>query len=275
MIFASLASGSSGNCTLAAANGSAVLIDCGVSAKRIKESLAALGIEIGRLDGIFLTHEHSDHIKGLKRMMSAFGVPVYASEGTLSALAAVTRDEYFQFAGRALMHAIPTEHWVELGAFRIQPFCTSHDAKAPYGYRIETAAEPKQAVGVMTDTGYFSDEMRDHLTALDAVLLEANHDRTMLTEGPYPPALKRRIMSQRGHLSNNAAGQLLSEILSPRLHDVLLGHMSKDNNTSALAIRTVEEEVAARCGSDALHALTITVAPHDGISRVIRIGETH
>lgn len=279
MIFTSLASGSSGNCTFAGTDQTHILIDCGISAKRIAESLTALGTSVKALDAVFLTHEHNDHIKGLKRLMSAFGIPVYASQGTLSALADAARDTYFSFAGKELMHVINADVPVKLGDFCILPFRTSHDAAGPLAYRIEAdqsaAAEkdkglrPHVSACVMTDTGYFDNAMRDHMQNLDVLLLEANHDRGMLSNGPYPMRLKRRIMSREGHLSNHAAGQLLAEIINPKLTHVFLGHLSKENNTPELAMHTVREEVAEKLGEDIAKRLSISVALHDGISQVI------
>lgn len=277
MIFASLASGSSGNCSFAATEHSSILIDCGLSAKRIDESLKALGYSAAGLDAVLLTHEHSDHIKGLKRLVSAYGVPVYASEATLRQLPEAARDEFFRYAGRELMHPVSAEQWLQIGDFSVLPFQVSHDAAGPFAYRFET----KQAAGtalrshvsgaVMTDTGFFDDAMRDHLLGLDVLLLEANHDRGMLSNGPYPLVLKRRIMSRQGHLSNNAAGQLLSEILNPRLSHVFLGHLSRENNTPELALETVRREVAERLGARAAEALSLSVAPREGLSQVIRL----
>lgn len=311
MIFTSLASGSSGNCSFVAAEHSRILIDCGLSAKRIDESLKAIGFSADSLDAIFLTHEHSDHIKGLKRLMSAYHIPVYASTATLGRLADAARDEFFRFAGSDLMHAVSADQLVQVGDFSVLPFQISHDAAGPLAYRIEVeqslagqsqAMQPQLgqfslrqpqaeqsyaeqshaedtepalrrhvSVAVMTDTGFFDDAMRDHLLNLDILLLEANHDRGMLSNGPYPMALKRRIMSRQGHLSNNAAGQLLAEIINPRLCHVFLGHLSKENNTPELALATVRREIAERLSERAAVELPLSVAPYDSMSEVIRL----
>ena len=268
MIFVSLASGSAGNCTLVVSDKSKILIDCGISAKRAVSSLAEFGIKPEELDGVFVTHEHSDHIKGLKRLMSAYGVRIYGSEGTLGNLAKAAKDEYFNFAGADLMNAVSADRYVSIGDMRITPFKIWHDTAAPCAYRIDTDAA---SVCVLTDCGHYDDYIRDHMLGLDALLLEANHDRTMLVNGPYPMMLKRRVMSSTGHLCNNASGQLLSEIISPRLKQVFLGHLSKENNTPQTALKTVLSELKNNCGEKALSSLYINVAPQDGISHIAEL----
>ena len=278
MIFTSLASGSSGNCTLLHTDDTDLLIDCGISARRIEEELNALGLSLEDIDAVLVTHEHSDHIKGLKRLMSAYSIPVYASEGTLSALYQSTKDEYFRFSGADLMHGISADREFQLGSALICPFRIYHDAAAPLGFRIEaagsgTAPEDRSRVSVCvtTDTGYFDDYIRDHLLYLDAALIESNHDRSMLVEGKYPMYLKRRIMSRKGHLCNNQSGKLLSEIISPRLRHVFLGHLSRENNTPEIALSTVLSEVREALGERIASGLSISVAPQDGMSEVVRL----
>ena len=283
MIFVSLASGSSGNCTFVASDTAKVLIDCGISAKKIDESLRALGFSAAELDGIFLTHEHTDHIKGLKRLMSAYGIPVYASAGTLAALSGALRDEYFSFAGKALMHELQADKAMRIRGMCITPFCISHDAAQPFAYPIdvkEALSLFEEAAGdgcrsihaaVATDLGYFDDEIRDHLLGLDALLLEANHDRGMLANGPYPLRLKRRIMSREGHLSNTSCGQLLAEIMHPGLKCVLLGHLSKENNTPEVALSTVTGELCSLLCVNKEELPQISVAPPDRASHAFRM----
>ena len=291
MKFVSLASGSSGNCTFVGTDTAKILIDCGISAKRIDESLRALGFCAEELDAVFLTHEHTDHIKGLKRLMSAYHIPVYASAGTLSALSGALRDEYFNFAGRDLMHEVRADETIRINGLHVTPFRISHDAAQPFAYRMEAAQALSlfaddangaddgahgchvAAAAVATDLGYFDDEICRHLMGLDVLLLEANHDRGMLANGNYPMGLKRRIMSRAGHLSNNSCGQLLAEIVNPRLCHVFLGHLSRENNTPHAALETVEAELLRCLGPRArsMQLPEISVAPHDGMSEVIRV----
>lgn len=279
MIFTSFASGSSGNCTFFASGSTKILIDCGISAKRIGDCLRALGLSLSDLDAVLLTHEHSDHIKGLKRLMSAYDIPVYASEGTLSALFQATRDEYFRYAGGALMHPVSADSEFRIKDAEVCPFRVYHDSASPLGFRIEardsgaSALAPSsfRTVCVATDTGYFDDYIRDHLLYSDAALIEANHDRAMLAGGKYPLYLKRRIMSRTGHLCNNQTGKLISEIMSPRLKHVLLGHLSRENNTPGLALETVQKEIEMALGDDMLKKLDISVAPQDGMSALVEL----
>ena len=278
MIFVSLASGSSGNCTLLHTEHENILIDCGISAKRIADSLRAFDLDIGDLDAVLLTHEHSDHIKGLKRLMSAYSIPVYASEGTLEALPYATRDEYFRFAGTSLMYPVSADREFYIGSTLICPFHIYHDAAAPLGYRAEAmspgdgqSSAARRAVCVTTDTGYYDDYIRDHLLYLDAALIESNHDRGMLAGGRYPVSLKRRIMSRQGHLCNNQTGKLIAEVLSPRLKHVFLGHLSKENNTPKLALDTVKMEISEALGAERAESLSVSVAPQDGPPMVISL----
>ena len=273
MLFISLASGSSGNCTLIHSEKTNLLIDCGISSRRIAEALRALCISLEDIDAVLLTHEHSDHIKGLKRLMSVYGIPVYGSDGTLDALSSVTRDDYFRFSGADLMHGISEDRDIQIGDVLISPFHIYHDAAAPLAYRAEAySALPgdgglkRRAVCVATDTGYFDDYIRDHMLYLDAALIEANHDRSMLAGGRYPLYLKRRIMSRNGHLCNNQTGKLISEIACDRLKNVLLGHLSRENNTPELALQTVETELSSVLGEDSPIIPRLYVAPHDGMS---------
>lgn len=276
MIFASLSSGSKGNATLIKTAGAMVLIDCGISAKKADESLKALGLSADQLDAVLLTHEHADHIKGVKRLMQAYNIPVYGTGGTLNGLFRTSKDEYFNYAGRSLMEQVKYDEGISIGDINITPFKTYHDTPEPCGYRIELYQDDEELrkhveLAVLTDCGHFDDSIVDHVNRVDALLLETNHDRSMLANGPYPMALKRRIMSAAGHLSNNSAGQLLSEVLSPRLKTVLLGHLSHENNTHELAIKTVQEEVSRVYGSDVGQQLDLTVAPQEAISRVIKL----
>ncbi len=276
MKFVSLSSGSKGNATLICSDKTKILVDCGISAKKANEMLKVLGLSLNEIDALLLTHEHTDHIKGARRLMQAYGIPVYATGGTLGNLARVTGDEYFNYSGRELMEEIYTDRGFLLGDIEVLPFRIYHDVAQPCAYRFELHQEGGDKrkhveAAVITDCGHFDDEIRDHLKLLDVLLLEANHDRAMLTNGPYPMQLKRRIMSSDGHLSNNASGQLLSEIISPKLKAVLLGHLSHENNTHELALKTVKAELAGVYGEQLADNLDINVAPQDALSRLIEI----
>lgn len=271
MKFLSLVSGSSGNASLIATDSTKILVDCGISAKKTDILLKEAGVENGLLeiDALILTHEHSDHIRGVKRAMSAYGIPVYGSEGTLSALSAATKDEYFNYAGRGLMEPVKADFEFSVGDIHILPFKIYHDAAEPYAYRFEVyEADKCTETALMTDCGHFDDYISDHLTELDALLMEANHDPVMLQNGPYPMMLKRRIISGRGHLSNASAGELLANIFQPKLKRVKLGHLSKENNTPELAVATVRDKLISLRGAETAGMLDIAAASPEILTEV-------
>lgn len=268
MRLVSLSSGSRGNSILVSSEKTQLLIDCGISAKKITESLKMLGTDMESIDAVLVTHEHGDHIKGLKRLMSAYNIPVYATEGTLRALPAVFGDEYFNYAGRRLMEPVRADFAVSVGDIDIFPYAVYHDAAEPCGFRFECGADGTHAA-VITDCGHYDDYIADHLTDLDALILEANHDLAMLSSGPYPVMLKRRILSMRGHMSNNDAGDLLSRIFVPGLKDVVLAHLSMENNTHEKALSTVAQRLASKRGEEAAGLVRLSVAPQDGFSKIV------
>lgn len=244
MKFYSLVSGSSGNASLISSGSTNILIDCGISAKKTDALLKEAGLDGGLndIDALLITHEHSDHIRGIKRVMSAYGIPVYGSEGTLSSLARTAKDEYFNYAGRELMEPVRADFELSIGDISITPFNIYHDAAEPVAYRFECAeGESSKTAAVMTDCGHFDDYICAHLQELDALILEANHDLKLLADGPYPMNLKRRILSGIGHLSNPDSGKLLSKVCGKRLKSVRLGHLSRENNEPQLAVKTVRE----------------------------------
>ncbi|MDD5832578.1 MAG: MBL fold metallo-hydrolase [Clostridiales bacterium] len=268
MRLVSLSSGSRGNAILVSSENTRLLVDCGISAKRIADSLKILDTEIESIDAVLVTHEHGDHIKGLKRLMSAYGIPVYATEGTLNALPTVFGDEYFNYAGRRLMEPLRADFAVTVGDIDVFPYTIYHDASEPCGFRFECGSDGTHTA-VITDCGHYDDYIADHLSDLDALILEANHDLAMLSSGPYPAMLKRRIMSMRGHLSNNDAGDLLSRIFVPGLKNVVLAHLSMENNTHEKAVATVAERLSRRRGAEAAELVRLSVAPQDGLSEII------
>ncbi len=262
MRFVSLASGSSGNCTYIGSGRTNILIDAGISCKRITDSLHALDIDPGELDAIFITHEHSDHISGLKTLVKKYGVRVYASAGTVRELVRcehVTQD---------MCTVINAGEDCFTGDMTVKPFNNLHDAAQPFGYRVECGP---RSVAVATDLGNYTDYTVRNLAGLDAVLLEANHDIRMLETGPYPYNLKRRILSDYGHLCNERSGQLLSDIASNHLKTVILGHLSKENNLPELALMCVRNELNSSDNEFTAKDFDIFAANRDSISRVIEL----
>ena len=225
MRMCSIASGSSGNCIYVGSDNSHLLIDTGISKKRIEEGLNKLEIKGDELDGILITHEHSDEI------------PIYATPGTI---AGIKESSSLGKMPEGLLHPIKADHPFQLGELDVHPFAISHDANEPSGYRIEQGGK---SVAVATDLGKYDDYTVKNLKNLDAILLEANHDIHMLEVGGYPYYLKQRILGDRGHLSNELSGRLLCDILHDNLKHVVLGHLSKENNYEELAYETVRLEV--------------------------------
>lgn len=265
MRLCSIASGSSGNCIYIGSEEHHILIDAGISGKRVEAGLNNLELTGKDLDGILLTHEHSDHIKGLGVLSRKYGVPIYTTPGTAEAVKAMTN--LGKIDGELFREIHADEDFI-LGDLTISPFRISHDAAEPVAYRVNSNGS---SVAVVTDLGEYTEEIVTGLQGLDALFLEANHDVRMLQVGPYPYPLKQRIMSRLGHLSNEAAGQFLLRLLHPGMKKVLLGHLSKENNYSELAYETVRMEVTLGEGDWRGEDLDLSVAPRTGLSAVATV----
>ena len=238
--------------------------DAGISGKRVELGLNMLDLTCADLDGIVITHEHSDHVRGLGVMARKSRVPIYATGGTIRAIQ--TSGGLGKVPGREFsMRSRRTCPFV-LGDLTVKPFAISHDAAQPVGYRVE---QGDRAVGIATDMGIYNDYIVERLSGLDALLLEANHDVNMLQVGSYPYPLKRRILGERGHLSNETAGQLLCRLLHDHMKAVLLGHLSKENNYEALAYETVCSEVTMGDNPYKAADFDISVAHRDQASQVV------
>lgn len=260
--FASIASGSSGNSIYFGSDNTHILIDTGISNKRIEEGLKNLGLKVSDLSGILITHEHSDHIQGLRTLTKKYQIPIYATKGTLDYIKAKKIIE----GNEDLCNVISADTKITIDDIDASVFKISHDASEPVGFRLSTAGK---SVAVATDMGVYDEYIVDKLQDLDAILLEANHDIRMLEAGPYPYHLKRRILGSKGHLCNEIAGKLLARILNDNLKHVLLGHLSKENNYPSLAYETVKVEIdeadVEYRGSD----FKIEVAKRDAMSEVV------
>lgn len=265
MRLCSIASGSSGNCIYVGSDNTHLLVDTGISKKKIDAGLKELDIKGEKLDGILITHEHSDHIQGLGVFSRKYEVPIYATPGTIEGI------ENYAPLGRmpeGLLHPIHTDESFILGDIKIDPFRISHDAKEPSGYRMNCCGK---SVAVATDLGIYDEYTVSKLKSLDAVLLEANHDIHMLEVGSYPYYLKRRVMGDKGHLSNELSGRLLCDILHDNLKHILLGHLSKENNYAKLAYETVKLEVTLSDNIYKGEDLDMAVARRDMISEIITV----
>ena len=244
MRMCSIASGSSGNCIYAGSDTTHILVDVGISGKKTEEGLKKLGVKPQELDGIFITHEHADHINGLGVMARKYGVPVYATKGTLNAIRGISSLGQID---EGLFREVQADQKITVKDMTINPMRISHDAAEPVAYRI---SHGKKKVGIVTDLGTYNDYTVESLRGMNALLLEANHDVNMLQVGRYPYYLKQRILGDRGHLSNERAGQLLSELLHEGLEAVVLGHLSQENNLPELAYEAVRVEVTMACAQD-------------------------
>lgn len=265
MKLCSIASGSSGNCIYVGGSDTNILIDVGISKKRIEEGLKEIGVSCESLDGILVTHEHSDHIQGLGVFSRKYKVPVYATEGTIRGI------EAYKGLGKmpeGLLRPVKIDETFSLGSLSIRPFAISHDAIEPSGFRVE---EDEKTIAVVTDLGVYDEYIVENLKDVNALVLEANHDIHMLEVGPYPYPLKRRVMGNRGHLSNELSGRLLCDILHDNLQCVMLGHLSKDNNYESLAYETVKLEVTLGDNPYNGDDIQIMVAKRDEVSEVVEV----
>ena len=228
--FCSLFSSSSGNCTYIGSSDGGVLIDAGASAKQITLKLDCIGVSPADINAIFVTHEHSDHISGLRVFASRNNIPVYTRAGTLAAL------EKSKTANGSFDISVIPETGIECGGQFILPFATSHDSAESCGYVVTTSDDRK--IAVATDTGIVTESIRRAVDGCDLILAESNHDIGMLRNGSYPYMLKRRILSDVGHLSNNACSEFVTELVKNGTTRIILGHLSKENNIPDLAFQT-------------------------------------
>lgn len=263
MRLCSIASGSSGNCIYTGDEDTHILIDTGISKKKIEEGLHQLEITGKDLQGILVTHEHIDHIQGLGVFTRKYPVPVYATPGTI---AGIRSCHSLGKLPEGILHEITVDEDFQIGGLRIHPFAISHDANEPSGYRIRGC---DGSVAVATDLGVYDEYIVENLTGLDALVLEANHDIHMLEVGPYPYPLKQRVMGEKGHLSNELSGRLLCDILHDGFKAVVLGHLSKENNYPELAYETVKLEVTLGDNPYRGEEIPIHVAKRDVISDII------
>jgi phosphoribosyl 1,2-cyclic phosphodiesterase len=238
-----LGSGSRGNCCAVEADGLALLIDAGFSAREIERRAATAGLDLGRVAGIALTHEHGDHACGAARLAGRLGVPVLTAPGTWARLATRMEDAEHRALGLCAR--------VELGPLTIEACPTSHDAVEPLA--ISVRSRDGTSIGIAYDLGRPTSAVRYLLRNLTAIVVEANHDEVQLRTSGYPPVVQRRIAGSGGHLSNRAAAELLSEVHHPGLSIVVLAHLSERCNTAAEARATVAPALRRVGFSGALH----------------------
>ena len=230
MIFCPLYSGSSGNSIFVASQNTKILVDVGMTGKSIESALKQINQNPNDIDGIFITHEHSDHIKGAGIISRRYDIPIYANENTWEAMKTKIGNV------KENNIKIIESNSVDIMDMHIANYNISHDAAAPIGYAFYSG---NKKACIATDLGYFSREVKNVIKDADVILLESNHDVEMVKFGPYPYPLKRRILSDVGHLSNDACGQAIVEIMNDKRKHIILGHLSKTNNFPELAYQSV------------------------------------
>lgn len=237
MELCSIASGSSGNCICVGTDTCHLLVDAGISGKRIEAGLNSIDLKTEEMQGILVTHEHIDHIQGLGVLARRYEIPMYATAGTIDAIM------HTRSVGRideSLFCEVKPGVDFVIGDMTIEPIAISHDAAEPVAYRFK---QQRKSMAIMTDLGKYDERIVEKLKNLDVLFLESNHDVHMLQVGSYPYPLKQRILGDRGHLSNELCGKLLGEVLHDNVKTVFLGHLSKENNYPELAYETVRVEV--------------------------------
>lgn len=229
--FSVLASGSTGNSIYVETEETAVLIDAGVSGKQITNALTEIGADVKKLQGMLVTHEHSDHVRGVGVMARKQHLDVYATGGTWEGM-----EKYVGEIAGEKQHTFAVGDSLSFGDLKIEPFPISHDAREPVGFCFY---QGENKLALATDLGYVSTRVKDAIVGADAFIFESNHDVEMLRIGPHPWNVKKRILGDKGHLSNETAGDALTEVLSGNSRDVYLAHLSPDNNMPEIAEITV------------------------------------
>ena len=253
-----LASGSSGNALLLCSDTTRILLDTGISCRRITTALRELDLSPEALDAILITHTHTDHIAGLQTLIKRTPLPILATDRTC-------RELEYRIAGiQDVLQPLPVCRPTVLGGCTVTAIPTAHDAPGSCGYRIDTGDGD---VGLLTDTGYVTEEAQEILPGADLVFLEANHDIETLRSGPYPYYLKQRILGTQGHLSNEDSARFAVTLAQAGASEIVLSHLSRENNTPAMARFAVETALSAAGLAPAL-----SVAPRDTLSAAHIVG---
>jgi len=263
LYFCPLYSGSSGNVLFCQYGHTRLLIDAGKSGKCVAEALASIGAEIGTIDGVLITHEHSDHISGVGVLARKYHLPLYATAGTWRAM-----EEKIGDVAPELRHEIRADRSFYLGEIGVSPFSIPHDAAEPVGFRLYGG---EASVATATDLGYFPESVFERIAGSSLVLLESNHDPDLLRRNPrYSPPLKQRILGNQGHLSNEACAGALLRLLEAGTREFILGHLSGENNSPTLA-RNVSTRTLEQAGVALEQDVRLRVAPRDQVGDLYRI----
>jgi len=234
LFFLSLASGSSGNCYYIGTSSYGILIDAGIAVRQVKKTLKEQGIVFEKIQAILVTHDHADHIKAVGSLGEALRVPVFASEPVHDG---IRKSRYVEQVSIEFRQVVEKEIPFYIKDFKITAFEVPHDSSDNVGYLIEYQ---DQAFVILTDAGHITDTVRTYVCKANHLVIETNYDEEMLKTGTYPPFLKERVSSATGHLSNRQAADFIASIFSPKLKNIWLCHLSRDNNHPELAYKTVE-----------------------------------
>lgn len=260
--FTTLASGSEGNCTYVGTENTKVLIDVGISCSKVEQFLKQINVDPSSLTAIFITHEHTDHIKGVSVLSRKYNIPIFATEGTFEALI-----EKFSNIKNSNKNFVYADEPIILNDLYLMPFDIPHDAKQPVAYFIKYN---NFKLSILTDLGHISPNVIQNIKYSNAIILESNYDETMLKNGPYPAVLKNRILGDYGHISNEVSAKFLAAVFNQNLKNVFLAHISKNNNTPDLAFLTFKNilsEFRIKVNSDFL----LHISKDFGPSKLIKI----
>lgn len=262
--FCSLSSGSSGNCQYIEYENTKILIDAGLSGKTTDALLKCIGVDPEELDAIFITHEHIDHVMGAGILSRKYNLPIFANGETWEAMA----DKIKKIAGRNIKEFRIEEDFYFKDLY-VRPMPIFHDAVNPNGYVFQTQ---ESKISIVTDTGWISTEMLELMEDSDLYYLESNHDVDMLIKGSYPWPLKQRVLSTRGHLSNENSAQAVRKLVKGKGEAIILAHLSRDNNTPELAYRSMEANLKDMGIEVESGAVILDIAPRYTTSQVFTVG---
>lgn len=260
--FCSLYSGSSGNCSLIQSDNTKILIDAGESCKKISAALTSINIEPNEINGILITHEHSDHIKGIATLSKKYNIPIFANKETWEAM----KSEKEKILENNIFYFNINEKF-NINDLDILAFSIPHDAANPCGFNV---FHNNQKLSVATDIGHMTSNIVNNLVNSSFLMLESNYDSKVLQCSSYPYLLKQRIAGPNGHLSNDMAGQTISYLSKFGLKTAMLGHLSKENNFPELAYKTVVEQLIQNNIDE--NSLRLSVATRLGVSSIIDVG---
>ena len=249
-----IASGSSGNCIYVGTDNTTLLVDVGISKKRISDGLMEINRKLNEVDGILITHEHIDHVKGLGVISRSLNIPIYATKDTCNEICRMDTLGDFNYR---LLNPIEPDKSFKIGDISVEPHSIWHDAADPVCYSL---THKGKKVSIATDLGDYDDYLIHSLSGSDVLLVEANHDVRMLQVGPYPYIIKQRILGKRGHLSNEAGGRLIRSLLNDHIKKIILGHLSDKNNYPELAYEAVKNELSGNEYADDVREFNLTVA---------------